>query len=392
MFLDKEEEKIISGEAGYIKQKALNIIIKIGETLGAEKLVKIKKVHISGISYKNIGDPGLEFIEKLAENGGKFSCYTSINPAGIDLAMWKEMGLDENFFKKQKKIIDLLVKMGAVPTLSCVPYFINPPKYGEQIAWGESNAVLYANSVIGARTNREGGPLTLFEAISGRAPLIGLRIDELRKPTITVDLRNIDNKKYGLIGYLVGKIVKKDIPYIFNIKFKDKYDLRLFLAAIGTSSSIGLTLIENISPEAHLWKKCIKKLEKIVPDNRDLIEAESEISSEAENYDAIMVGCPHLFVDEIRRIVNIVGNKRFSKRFIMFIPRFIYFREKKLLEELRKRGAEIYRDTCMVVTPLINMNIKKVIVDSAKAAYYLSSEGYIVKVVSTENAVRMALE
>ena len=214
----------------------------------------------------------------------------------------------------------------------------------------------------------------------------------MRKPTIAVDLRNIDNKKYGLIGYLVGKIVKKDIPYIFNIKFKDKYDLRLFLAAIGTSSSIGLTLIENISPEAHLWKKCIKKLEKIVPDNRDLIEAESEISSEAENYDAIMVGCPHLFVDEIRRIVNIVGNKIFSKKFIMFIPRFIYFREKKLLEELRKRGAEIYRDTCMVVSPLINMNIKKVIVDSAKAAYYLSSEGYIVKVVSTENAVRMALE
>lgn len=393
MYLTKEEEKILEGYEGIVRQRALEIVVKVGEVLGAKRLIEVAKAHISGISYKNIGDAGLELIEELFTNRGAFSIPVSLNPAGMDLKLWKLMNLSKTYVEKQLRIISCLKSMGARPLLTCVPYLIEPPSFGEQIAWGESNAILYANSVLGARTNREGGPLALFEAIVGRAPYVDLRVNEFRKPTVYVICKLRKNLKFsrlpGLIGFHIGSVIKSGIPYIRGVtKFlRDDYDLRLFLAGMGTAGGIGLALINGISPEAP--KGVPKDLEKVEVDEVELRESYERLSIDLESVDAITLGCPHLSNKEFRNIVDTIKLKGKShKRIIVFLPRSIS--NSFSLVKLRKYNLEVYNDTCMVVCDLKAMGIERVVVDSAKAAYYLSSQGYDVQLMSFDDILRWA--
>jgi len=393
MYLSKEEERILSGYEGAVKQRALEIIVKVGEALGASRLIKVNKAHVSGISYKNIGDAGLELIEELSKSGGCFSVPTSLNPAGMDLKLWKYMNLSEDYVEKQLRIIEYLESMGAKPLLSCVPYLINPPSFKEQIAWGESNAILYANSVLGARTNREGGPLALFEAIAGRAPYVELRTNEFRKPTVSVFCKLSKESWFsqlpGLVGFHIGSMVKSGVPYITGVHeiFKSDYDLRLFLAGLGTAGGIGLALIKGISPEAP--KEVPKELEKLEVDEKELKDNYEKISVEIEKPDAIALGCPHLSNKELYKIIQAIRLKgRAHKRMIVFVPRTMS--NSLSLMKLRRYNLEIYNDTCMVVCDLKAMGIERVIVDSAKAAYYLTSQGYEVQLMPFNEILRGA--
>lgn len=391
MYLTKEEERILNGEEGYVKQKALEIIVKVAEVLGAERLVKVDKVHISGISYKNIGDAGLELIKDLYEAGGRFCVKTTLNPAGMDLEQWDLMKLSKNYVEKQKEIIKYLQKMGAEATLTCAPYEIVKLNYGEQIAWAESNAVLYANSIIGARTNREGGPLTIFEAICGRAPYIGLRIDDNREPTVKVTIKIKDEnfrRMLGLIGFCLGEKVIQGVPYVEGLSdlIKSLYDIRLFLAGVGASSSIGLVLIQNISPEAKFKK--VNNLERIEIDDSELKDSYEKISCELDKVDAITIGCPHLTkyeLFELSKRLTYLSNKvkvmLFSCRQSLQSSPFIFY-------QLKEKGVYVFRDTCMVVADLKQMGVEYIITDSAKAAYYLTSQGYKVKLSSWEEILR----
>jgi len=393
MYLTKEEERILEGHEGVVRQRALEIVVKVGEVLGAERLIKVTKAHVSGISYKNIGDAGLELIEELFTSKGAFSVPTSLNPAGMDLKLWKFMNLPRTYVEKQNRIINCLRSMGAEPLLTCIPYLIEPPSFGEQVAWGESNAILYANSVLGARTNREGGPLALFEGIVGRAPYVDLRTDESRKPTICVicELRK-DSKLSqlpGLIGFHIGSTVKSGVPYIKGVErfLKDNYDLRLFLAGIGTGGGIGLALIDKISPEAP--KNLPENVETVKIDEIELRESYEKLSIDLDDVDAVVLGCPHMSDRELHSVINIIKSKgRSRRRIIAFLPRSL--NDSLSLVKLRKYNLEVYNDTCMVVCDLRAMGVERVVVDSAKAAYYLSSQGYSVRLMSLNEILRWA--
>ncbi len=394
MYLTKEEEKILKGEEGYVKQKALEIVVKTGEVLEAERLIKITKAHIAGISYKNIGDEGLDLIRELYEAGGRFSIYTTLNPAGMDLDLWREMKVSEDFARKQIEIVNILTKMGAYPTLSCIPYELVPLSYGEQIAWAESNAVLYANSVIGARTNREGGPLVLFEAICGRAPYVGLRIDENRKPTVLIkfEVKNEFLKSMtGLLGYHLGKIVKEGVPYVINPweVIKTTYDVRLFLAGVGASSSIGLVIFKGISPDARMIKEEeLKSLEKIIIEDAEIKDTYEELSTDLRSYDLVAVGCPHVTGNELRLIYESLKGIQVKENFYIFTCREYCSRCRDIINKLREIGVKVYKDTCIVVADLRSLGVKNIVVDSAKAAYYLSTQGYKVKLLPLDSILR----
>jgi len=395
MYLTAEEEKILKGDKGLVKQKALEVVVKVGEALGAEKLVKVTNAHVSGISYKNIGDAGLELIEELLLKGGTFSVPTSLNPAGMDLKLWNLMNLSEAYVEKQFKIINCLRSMGAKPLLTCIPYLINPPNLGEQVAWGESNAILYANSILGARTNREGGPLALFEAIAGRAPYVDLRVDECRRPTVHVVCRFCKRSRFsrlsGLIGFHIGSIVGSGIPYISGVHkcIDNDYNLRLFLAGLGTAGGIGLGLIERFSPEAP--KEVPKGIEKLEISDEELKDSYERLSTDIERPDAITLGCPHLSKLEFRKVIETIRSRgKARRRIIAFLPRTMI--DSSLVTNLRRYNLEVYNDTCMVVCDLKAMGIESVIVDSAKAAYYLSSQGYEVQLMSFNDALRCAFE
>ncbi len=390
MYLTREEEQILDGEKGAGIQKALKIIVKVAEALGAERLVKIKAAHVSGISYKNIGDEGLALICGLARENCRVTVPTTVNPAGVDLEKWREMHVPKEFVDKQAKIIRCLAKIGATPILSCIPYKIAPPRQGDQVAWGESNAVLYANSVLSARTEREGGPLALFEAIAGRAPYIGLRTDEGRKPTIIVTVeKSLETVNPAALGYAIGALVEKGVPYIKGAKkiLSNDYKIRLFLAAIGASSGIGLAIIEGVSPEA--LKNSVEGLERISIGPLEVDDQISRISTEIDRPDAVALGCPHLTPENMEKIEKVTGGKDI-RRLILFTSRPLISRCRAAVASLESRGARVYCDTCMVVSDLARMGVERVIVDSAKAAYYLSAQGFEVELADTLEAVRKA--
>ncbi|MFB0523839.1 MAG: aconitase X, partial [Candidatus Bathyarchaeia archaeon] len=168
MKLTPEEQGMLSGKHGKAARKSMEILTTLGEIFDAEYMVYVYGVQIAGVSYANLGEAGLEFLSEIAEDG-KVRVLTTLNPAGMDRENWRALGIDEEFAENQNRVIDAFAKMGVITTCSCTPYLIgNAPHYGQHLAWAESSAVCYANSVIGARTNREGGPSALASAITGK--------------------------------------------------------------------------------------------------------------------------------------------------------------------------------------------------------------------------------
>ncbi|MGC9107104.1 MAG: aconitase X catalytic domain-containing protein [Infirmifilum sp.] len=392
MYLDPEEEKMLDGEYGEAIAMAMKTVLRVAEALKAERLVRVKNAHISGISYKNIGDEGLQFLEELAAKGGRVSVPSSMNPAGLDLAQWRNMGVDKGYFEKQMRIINALAALGVKPTLTCTPYLYEDISYGDHLAWSESNAVLYANSIIGARSNRDGGPLALFEAIVGRAPLAGLHVESNRRPELVIDFTSVskeveEQNMYSVAGLLVGALTGNRVPLVRGLKLsKERLDyIKLFLAAVGATGGTGLVLIEGASPENYP----ASGVDTIEVDFKMLRETLDNYSRTDEG--AIVLGCPHLSLDEIMDIISrLPENGTATRKIFLYTSREVYEALSAYMPRLREKNVYVFADTCMVVSPLNIYAGKEVITDSGKAAFYLKAQGYKVKLVSRQKAIEMA--
>ncbi|MCK4531314.1 MAG: DUF521 domain-containing protein, partial [Candidatus Aenigmarchaeota archaeon] len=181
MELTEEQKDMLEGKNGNAVKKSMSILVALGEIYGAKGLIPVTSVQISGVSYDNLGDAGLEFLDEMAKDG-KIRVKTTLNPAGMDMENWEALGIDPEFARKQKLVIEAFEKMGVEATCTCTPYFIgNKPDFGDHIAWGESSAVTYANSVLGAKTNKEGGPSSIASALTGFTAEYGLHLDEHRQ-------------------------------------------------------------------------------------------------------------------------------------------------------------------------------------------------------------------
>jgi len=250
MQLTPEEQDMYDGKYGIAVEKSMEILVALGDIYGAGKMVDITSAQIAGVSYKTIGDAGLEYLEELASTGVKVRVPSTLNPAGIDLVKWKELNFPADFADKQLKIIEAYSKMGISTTCTCTPYLVgNVPALGSHIAWSESSAVAYANSVLGARTNREGGPGALAAAICGKTAEYGYHLDENRKANyifeVETQLKGID---YGALGYLVGKIVGDGVPY-FKLKNTPSInELKSLGAALASSGAVALYHVEKSPP------------------------------------------------------------------------------------------------------------------------------------------------
>ncbi|MEM3892839.1 MAG: aconitase X catalytic domain-containing protein [Thermofilum sp.] len=394
MYLTREEERALDGFEGEAKALAMKVVVRVGEVLGAEKLVPIKNAHISGISYKNIGEEGLAFIEKLAGEGARFSVPTTLNPGAFDLAGWQRMNVDEKILSGQLRIIDAFRRMGAAITLSCTPYLYANISYGDHLAWSESNAVLYANSVVGARTNRDGGPLALFEAIAGRAPLAGLHLEENRRPMLLIDFSSVGEKVvekgiFSAAGLAAGRIAGASVPLVKGLRFSGSDELKLFLAAAGATGGTGLVLVDGISPDLRFAKwNPVEGVERVGVEWSALQEELERYSGSGEG--VVVLGCPHLSPSELKDIISwLRRHGRPKRRLILFTSRAaVGEAEKRAAEEA---GAELFTDTCMVVSELSKYAGREFVTDSGKAAFYLASQGYLVKLLSRGEALRYAL-
>lgn len=404
MFLTKEEEKMLDGEYGEATRLAMRLIIKVGEALGAQKLIDVSSAQVSGVSYKNIGDPGVQLLEDLAKLGGKSRILSTLNPAGMDLKNWKKMKIDKDFAEKQLKIINLYMQMDILPTCSCIPYLIgNSPKYRAHIAWAESSAVTYANSVLGARTNREGGPLALASALTGKTAFYGFHIEENRFPTHYIELRTkLQNPAdYSILGYVVGKTIKTGVPLFSNPRVPLNVDcLKALSAGLATSGSVSLFHIEDCTIEAMIKKRQLQfekgHMEKII------IEKE-EIKSVYEKYvltsspDLIYIGCPHASIQEIGKIARILRNRKIKGDVELWVGTAANVKtladRAGYTDIIEKAGGKIITDTCIVVSPLKSLGFQKILTNSAKACYYLTGlERLNVGITTLEDSVKTALE
>jgi len=372
MFLTREEEKILAGEYGYAAQKAMEILVALGRIYGAERMIEIKSAQVSGVSYKNLGEEGLEFLLKLAENG-RVKVPTTLNPCGMDLENWRRMGIPGDFAENQLKVIDAYRRLGVQMTLTCTPYLAgNLPSFGDHIAWSESSAVIYANSVIGARTNREGGPSALAAALTGRTPLYGLHLAENRIPTIEVHAPRIEDElEAAALGYLVGRIIKEGTPIFRRVKALSKDQLKALGAGLACSGGIALFHVEGVTPEA-LRNPGIRAEERIEVERKDVFREVDLMSDELVDPDLIFIGCPHASIEEITETYFLLDGRRVKRRFWIFTSRSVKAQAEKLglLRRLKELGVEIVCDTCPVVAPIKALGIKSIITNSSKAAYY----------------------
>jgi len=373
MHLTKEEEKILDGEDGEVSERLFRLLVRLGDIYGAEKMIPVGSVQVAGVSYKSIGDPGLAFLEDMASKGAKVKVLTYLNPAGMDIENWEKLGFPEDFAKNQIRVMDAFKNMGIVVTSTCTPYLAgNLPRFREHIAWSESSAVSFSNSVIGARTNREGGPSALAAAICGRTPNYGLHLWEKRQPNVKIEV-NVDlnfSSDFGALGYFVGKQVKNKIPYFTGIKDANTDQLKALGAAMAASGAVALYHVKNLTPEADLVEK--DGLETINVSKKELDETYEKLNS-GKDPDIVILGCPHASLREISTLANKLKGKRLKKPIWICTSRMMKEAADRMgfTETIEKAGGSIVADTCMVVSPIERMGYKTTGVNSGKAANYL---------------------
>ena len=393
MYLTKKEERMMDGEEGYAVKKSMEILVALGNIYGAEKLIRVGSVQVAGVSYHNLGDAGLEFLNELAEDG-KVKILTTLNPAGMDLEDWKRLGIDEEFARKQNLVIDAFKKMGIIISCTCTPYLIgNLPIYGEHVAWSESSAVTFVNSVVGAKTNREGGPSALAAAFIGKTPSYGLHLNEHRIPDthvhITTKLSNLPD--WGAFGYCVGKKAENKIPYITGITEASLDELKSFCASVVTYGSKPLFYIEGITPGS---EKHNPPEETIIIGDNDLREAYDSINDDVSTIDLVCIGCPHCSIKEVAKIAELLKNKTISSQteFWVACSRLVkQIADKRGYTKIIERaGAKFACDTCMAVAPLKG-RFRSVATPSAKGCYYSRHNGMKTKIGSLEKCIEAAV-
>jgi predicted aconitase len=393
MYLTEKEKEMLNGEEGYATKKAMQILVALGDIYGAERLIKVGSVQVAGVSYHNLGDAGLEFLNELAEDG-RVKVLTTLNPAGMDLENWRQLGISEEFAEKQNMVIEAFEKMGILVSCSCTPYLIgNLPRYGEHVAWSESSAVTFANSVIGAKTNREGGPSALAAALVGKTPCYGLHLDKNRMPDIHVIVNAHLTKfsDWGALGYSVGKKAENKIPYITGVKDAEVDELKSFCASVVTYGAKPLFYMQDITPGSEKYQS---PKDTVTIEDGDIQDAYKHINDEVTDIDFVCVGCPHCSIKEIADIASLLEGKTVSPstEFWVATSRFA----KQLADKrgytkvIERAGGKFACDTCMAVAPLKG-RFKSVATTSAKGCYYSRHNKMLTKMGSLEECVEAAV-
>jgi len=380
MQLTQEERAILDGAQGQATQKAMEILTALGKIYGAEQLIPVTSVQISGVSYANLGEAGLHWLAKMADGGGRARVLTTLNPAGMDIENWQALGISAEFAENQQRVLEAFARMNVVTTASCTPYLIgNLPHFGEHIAWAESSAVCYANSVLGARTNREGGPSALAASLTGCTPKYGYHLDSNRQPSVTVivDCDVKENSDFGALGKLIGERLEElqlgRVPFIQGIQSASVENLKSFCASVATYGGVALFHMQGITSEAAHF---MPPKDQICISPAEINQARaSMVDAESGEVDFVSLGCPHLSIQEIARIAELLAGKKVTKEFWITTAR----PTKQIADMMgytaviEAAGAKFAADTCCVVAP-IKGRFKALATDSAKACYYAYSK------------------
>lgn len=406
MYLTDDEKKMRDGQLGEAVSMAMSILADLGEAIDAPEMVEITHVHTDSGFY--LGDAGLEFVEHLAALKGHVAVPTSMNNTSFDIARCRSYGVSAELAEKIKRLEKAHLAMGAIPSWTCAPYQDGIlPKSGSRVAWSESNAIVFVNSVLGARTNRTGDLVDICCALTGRAPEAGLYLDENRMAAIHARLEDFpadalaDPRFYPLLGYFIGKQCGNQVVAISGIpESVTMDDLKGFGAATASSGATALFHMVGITPEAPSLEACLKNDTSIqtITISPDAIKKSEALLCTAENeqLDWVGFGCPHFSYAEFTELVECIADKKINSdiAFSVFTSRKILRRVENtgILDKLTNAGIEVYTDGCLLLYPQSLKPSGTMMTNSAKAANYIFSQaGYKVAYGSIRECVKSAV-
>ncbi len=376
--LTEADRAMLDGRDGVAVQQAMRIISAMAAQQGAEKLIDVVQGHIDGCIYASPAN--LTFAEKMANMGAKVRVPTTMNAISVDRANWRAQGVPESFGDPAAKLADAYVRMGCRPTFTCSPYLLDSaPKSGESIAWAESNAVIFANTVLGARTAKHPDFLDLCIALTGRAPLSGVYLDEPRraKRVIDVDLpENIDDAFWPLIGYLAGRAAPDRIPLLRGLASArpSRDDLKALCAAFGTTSAAPMLHVEGVTPEAE--GAAAEDADHTATTRADMAEAWAHFNEGPAEVELVAIGSPHASLEECRALADAFdGRKRHGDVAVIVTAgrdAIAAAREEGLLARLEASGIQVLPDLCWcsISEPVFPTKTRALMTNSGKYAHY----------------------
>jgi predicted aconitase len=377
MHLTKEEERMLKGESGEGTQKAMELLVAIGDAYDSEKMIPISRAHAASSGQE--GD--LYFVELLANGGARCKVPTSTNPV-YDIEYFdKRFEAPKDEAEVARKVMIAYNRVGAIPSWSCIPYMAeNIPLYGETVAFSESSATPYVNSVIGARTNREAAQSALAAGIIGKTPKYGLHINENRKGThlVKIEASLKDEFDYTLLGYYVGKLVGYGIPVLTGIsRHPTTEELINFCAMSNVSGAISMFYIHRFTVEASNLEEVFQgevPQDKITVTDHELKQVNEELQTTSGKIDFVMLGCPHYTLKQVGEVARLLKGKNIHDGVSFWVCTSAT--TKTLAERIgyvdviERAGAHVVVDTC-IDEPCWTVYKDSVgMTDSPKCAYY----------------------
>jgi len=412
IYLSVEEQSLLDGGQGPGVQRAMEIVVTLGRIYGAARLVPISSAHISGVSYKNLGAAGLAFLNRWAEEGARARVPAWLNPMGMEADRWIEMGIPAEFAEPQLAVIDAFRRMGVVPTLSCTPYLLaeEVAQPGEHLAWAESSAVVFANSVLGARTNREGGPSALAAAIVGRTACYGYHLDEGRRASHVVEvhapLHTVAD--FGALGQIVGQQVGSGVPYFADLgqwlpalpgevsPGSEAVDrLKTLGASLAAYGAVALFHVAGYTPEAVAVGEDLLGPDVQFLSVEGLDDAYLAMNDEGVlDIDLVSLGCPHASLAEIAQVAEFVRGQQMNTQ--LWVTTARRTRERAVVDgwvqTIEEAGGRVVADTCTVVAPLQLLGVRTLATNAAKTACYAPAHsGVRVRFGTIEQCLQAAL-
>lgn len=407
MDLTPEEQRMLDGAYGKSVQKSMQILTSLGDIYGAERMIPIQSVHMPGSSIVVAGEAATSFVEEMGDCDTHFSAFTTLNTGAMDMDRPQELGFSDETIRRQQRLTGAYCRMGGVACHTCTPYLIGHcPKQGEHVAWGESSAIAFANSVIGARTNREGGPAALAAAIAGRVPAYGYHLDENRRGEflIHVDIPLGDIADFGALGYWVGTRVESGVPVFTGIPKDVTTDqLKALGAALASSGAVALYHVVGVTPEAPTQEQAFggnvpKETWTFGQAEKD--EAYAKLSKQqGQPVSLVALGCPHASINEIIQVAELVEGKKVKAAFWLLCAQPVkhYAQRSGHAQILEAAGVTLVCDTCPVLgamaEPMERIGMTAMATNSAKLAHYAPGQWKIPTYYgTTEQCVEAALK
>jgi predicted aconitase len=402
--LTESDRAFLRGERGEAAALAMRIVVEMAGVAGAERLIDVDSAHVDGCLYH--GRAGLEFAERLVTGGARVTVPTTLNVAALDLLHPDRYRGDPGTAANARRQMDAYVAMGCRPTWTCAPYQLpERPAFGQHVAWAESNAIVFCNSVLGARTDRYGDFIDICAAVTGRVPLAGLHLDEERRATLVLQLEGIPERLlasdalYPVLGSLVGREAGSAVAAIVGLPADVSEDrMKALGAAAASSGSVAMVHAVGVTPEAPTLEAATggATVPEVVVTTERLRAARDDLGTSADGrLGAVSVGTPHASIAELERLLELLGSGRLSVPLYVNVGReqVAEAEDRGLVAALGSAGVRIVSDTCTYISPVMDEVDGPVMTDSGKWAWYAPANlGVEVVIGGLEECVRSAIE